>query len=607
MSEQERFDWDDDMDFESLADEQVMQDESLEELDDFDEEKSESPPEIDVNISSEKEKNRAKTGSGISGLGISAGGLGFLFAVSTLVSGLGLAGAVLYIGNINPMVLWNPEGLMQVNQWFNFQQYPLNLLYILVVAVVALGFLGSWAVARSVKLAQSRHETVAALMEALTELRLDNEEPWQNSQFKNDPRTAAFVAETLGSWRLQMARQKKSVGLEGELRRLHRALVDKSRDDMVGRYDDPFAGDLADAAVQLYDEGEAARNEARGTREKDQHQSEEILNIVQDARSWNRATREKVSTQGVAVEKLSTQLAQLGNLVSEVAGQQDQSQVSAAVADITREVAAWGKESGSGEGLTQMAELVDRGSKLAFQIAMEVARLGTRGERLLPMTQALEELTNEFRQATTAMGESNTNDAQTHIRERLEQVQARLESQSGQGVGKLTEAAGQLIPATNNISKDLAEVSLNFTQQGDRLTRLGETLSTFTGAEFNAEDITAGNPDNPPEGGLNLTQHDPFASTAITESPVADVDPFSNSEDLLSGSSTMPEEAGFLTSVTPGEQDSFSEPEAVLPSEEEKVYDLAEFGAVRVDEPAAAESEDSEVYDLAEFGAVTLT
>ena len=37
-------------------------------------------------------------------------------------------------------------------------------------------------------------------------------------------------------------------------------------------------------------------------------------------------------------------------------------------------------------------ELVDRGSKLAFQIAMEVARLGPRGERLLPMTQALEEL-----------------------------------------------------------------------------------------------------------------------------------------------------------------------------------------------------------------------
>jgi len=607
MSEQERFDWDDDMDFESLADEQVMQEDSLEELADFGEESQVNPPEIDVDVTSEIETTKSKNSATTGGLGLSAGGLGALFAVSTLVSGLGLAGAVLFVSNLDPMILWNPEGLTQVDQWFNFQDYPLNLLYILVTGVLALGFLGSWAVARSVKSAQARHEAAAGLLQQIVDLRLDNEEPWQNSVFKADSKVAAFVAETLGSWRLQMARQKKNMSLEGELRRLHKALESKSRDDMVGRYDNPYAGDLADAAVQLFDEGEVTRNEALGTRDKDQHQSEEILNIVQDARSWNRTTREKMAVQGVAVERLSSQLAQLGSLVSQMAGNQDQSQVSAAVADITREVASWSQQSSSGDGLAKMGELVDRGSKLAFQIAMEVARLGTRGERLLPMTQALEELTNEFRQVSGALAEGNGNEAQDHIKSRLQQVQARLDQGAGQDAAKLTEVTGQLIPATNQVSKDLVEVSQNFNQQADRLTRLGETLSSFTGVAFDAEDISAGNPDNPPEGGLNLTQHDPFASSVEPVDEVSEVDPFSNSDDLLSGASSQPEDSGFLTSVTPGFEDNFVKPEPVLPPQEEKVYDLAEFGAVRMDEPETAESKDSEVYDLADFGAVTLT
>lgn len=605
MSEQERFDWDDDLDFESLADEQVMQDDSMEELENFEEETQVSPPEIDVNVASGNDTAKSKSGG--MGLGLSAGGLGTLFAVSTLVSGLGLAGAILFVGNIDPVSLWNPQGLTQVNQWFNFQDYPMNLLYILVTGVVSLGLLGSWAVARSVKSAQSRHEATAGLLEQISALRLDNEEAWQSSKLKADPQIAAFVAETLGSWRLQMARQAKNTGLEGELGRLHKAVQSKSRDDMVGHFDNPYAGELADAAVQLYDEAEVARKEARESHNKDEHQSEEIISIVQDARSWNRLTREKMGTQGVAVEKLSTHLVQLGNLASQMAGNQDQSQISAAVADITREISSWDNESSEVEGQKAMAELVDRGSKLAFQIAMEVARLGTRGERLLPMTQDLEELTNQFRQATQSMNDGKAGEAQARVRERLEQVQTRLEKGSGEDTAKLTGITGQLISSASQASQDLVEVSGTFGQQGERLTKLGESISAMTGAVFNSEDISAGKPDNPPEGGLNLTQHDPFASNEIQGSPVADVDPFSQSDDLLMGSSEEPQDSGFLTSVTPGEENNYEDSKAELPSEEEKVYDLAEFGAVRVDEPENAKAEEDEVFDLSEFGAVTLT
>ena len=51
----------------------------------------------------------------------------------------------------------------------------------------------------------------------------------------------------------------------------------------------------------------------------------------------------------------------------------------------------------------ELNDLVDRGSKLAFKIAMEVARLGPRGERLLPMSQSLEDLTTGFRKAVDAL------------------------------------------------------------------------------------------------------------------------------------------------------------------------------------------------------------
>ncbi len=605
MSDQERFDWDDDMDFESLADEQVQ---GAEDFSDFNETGDSEPPAIDMtqaeNQDSPEQGFSSPTGAG---LGLSPAGLGALFSISTLVAGLGLGGAVLYVGKLDLLSFWNPEGLTKVDQWFNFQVYPMNLLYILVTCVVFLSILGAWAVARSIKQAQTRYESTAQVLDQISALRLDDEEPWQNPSFTNDPRIAAFVAETLGSWRLQMARQKKTAGLEGELRRLQKAMDSKSRDDMVGQYDNPFAGSLADSAVQLFDECEVARNEVKNIRAKDRNESEEILSIVQDARSWNRATREKMGIQGVTVEKLVSQLSELGTLVSQLGDNQDQSQVAAAVADITREVSAWSEGSGQSEIMVQMNDLVDRGSKLAFQIAMEVARLGTRGERLLPMTQTLEELSNEFRQATAKLADDGGDDSQERITARLNQVQARLDKGPDETAGQMTRITGQLIPSLNQVSQNLQEVAQNFSHQGDRLIGLGEAISSLTGASFDAESTTAGNPDNPPEGGLNLTQHDPFGSTAEIETPVADVDPFSGANDLLPPTNGEPEDSGFLTSVTPGLEDSYSADQPVLSQEEEKVYDLGEFGAVRIDEPETAAPDEEKVFDLAEFGAVTLT
>ncbi len=267
MSDQERFDWDDDMDFESLAGEHTTQDESLEDFSDFSENAGSVLPEIDVADGNDKiSPKKFPNPSTDHKLGISGGGLGTMFLISILVAGLGLAGGVVFVAGVDPLSLWNPAGLTQVDQWFNYQTYPLNLLYILVAGVLSLGFLGSWAVARAVRNAEKQHQTAIHMLDQLSALRLDQEEPWQNSDFKSDPRVAAFVAETLGSWRLQVASQKKNIALEGELRRLLAAMESKSRDDLVGQFENQMARSLADAAVQLFDEGEAARNESKCVR-----------------------------------------------------------------------------------------------------------------------------------------------------------------------------------------------------------------------------------------------------------------------------------------------------------------------------------------------------
>lgn len=581
MSDQDRFDWDDDLDFENLADEQDVTEPVATPEQDFIEEEALDPPAMDLGEDLEETPKAVKPVSRKS-LGLSGPGWGIRFALLTLVGAFGLGGGVIYATKIDPLTLWQPEGLFQVDQWFNFETYPLNALYLLLFGVILLAVLGGLSVGYSMKKASARHARVEGMLDKLVDLRLDNEQPWQDAQFKADPRVAAFVAETLGSWRLQMAREKKNSGQEGEMRRLQKALDSKVRDDLVGQYDNPFVASLADSVLQLFDENQAGLNEIKNVRDKDSAQSEELMALVHDARSWNSQAREKLIEQNAPLDKLVGQLSELARRADALAGDGQQSAISAAVSDITREVQAWSHQEGGEDKLATLNELVDKGSKLAFQIAMEVARLGTRGERMLPMTQSLEELTTEFRQATTDLAEANNSDTAQQIMKRLDQVQARLDKGPGSGAMEVAEQAQNLVGSTNHVQQNLQDMTQSFGNQSSRLDHLGSRFGEFTGVDFDPAERGKGNPDNPPEGGLLINQHDPFGQTVLEpEKSVAEVDPFSNSggDTAL----TMP--------PTP-------------PVEEEKVHDLAEFGAVRIDE--SGDSEDR-VYEMSEFGAVALT
>ncbi|PID79924.1 hypothetical protein CSB20_08695 [bacterium DOLZORAL124_64_63] len=587
MSDQDRFDWDDDLDFENLADEQTASEVTFAAEQDFVGEENLDSPVMETRPSDE-ERPASVAADQASGLGLSPTWWGLRFTFAILIAAISLAGGVIYVADVDPLSLWKPEGLLQVDQLINFEAFPTNLLYLVGVGVVLLAVLGGWAVAHGVHKAGRRHEHATVLLNKLTALRLDNEKPWQSADFKTDPQVAAFVAETLGSWRLQMAREKKNSGLEGEIRRLQKALEAKDRQALTDRFDNLVAGSLADAVVDLYDEYQVALNEIRSVRDKDATESQELMDLLQDARSWQRQTREKLAAQGVSVEKLAGQLSEVARKAESLDNSDQQVAIGAAVSDITREIEVWSSKGHAGDQLVGLNDLVDRGSKLAFQMAMEVARLGTRGERLLPMTQSLEELTNEFRQATAALADNDGAEAYAEIKRRLDQVQARLTGGAGPDSAALVVQAQNLVGNANQTRQNLQDTVQSFGNQGRRLDNLGSRLGQFSGVEFDPNAVAAGNPDNPPEGGMNISQHDPFGQQQVAETiGAAEVDPFS-----------QPLAASPLALESP------------LPTAEEKVYDLAEFGAKRIDEGMAEEAvragAEDRIYDLGEFGAVAL-
>ncbi len=628
MREQDRFDWNEedfesladetqspeDLDFESMGDENSMiSDEVMDQ--ELSDESSEGSQEIDdsglVDIDS---------GNGIaypreSNSNISSWSIGFLFGFSTLVASLGLGGAMLFALSGNPLSLWDPSGLVQVDQWFNFQGHPLNILYIVGFSIMLLAVMGSWAVARAVTKAKGNLVASEELLSRICNLRLDNENDWQSPAFNKDVAASSFVNETLGAWRLHQTRQKKYLGLEGELIRLQKAIQGNQRSEISGPYENHLAGLLADEVARLFDERECALQETCVVQEKDQHESESIIGIIQDARSWNRHTLDQVGVQGATLDRVSSRLDQMKSYVDTLEQGTASGKNESALQDIRHKLAEWKQSTQAGDQGGELNNVLDRANKLAFQIAMEVARLGSKGERLLPMTQSLDDVNTELRKISGNMANSSVAERDPgwlQLQTLIGELSASLRSGGGKEIVNLKATVGELSPVTASIGQQLADIARSFNQQGDRLTKLGEACSELTGVSFDSDYKAAGKADNPPEGSLNLSQFDPFGSEETEVEPITtEVDPFSADDISLPDNSGFEKSEDFTSSVIPGEDIPLisQEPEQALSSEEEIVYDLSEFGAVRIEQDSAQvdDDPDDQIYDLSEFGAVTMS
>ena len=659
MSEQDRFDWNDDMDLDSTSIEQEDFDDFEDPLDgfaDFDDMSDfEDLPEMDAPTSeapnaegdiesdasdvvqnglAEKipadetaaaailKKNRRR--------GISAVGLGFLFTASILVAGVGVGGAILLAEGVHPRSLWQPGNLLQVDQLLNFADHPLNILYMVTMGVVFLALLGSYKMSRMAMEANRRTREAEVILDRLTALSLDKQEEWQSQAFKEFPPAEAFVVRTLGAWRLQEARQKRLMGVEGELHRLEKALNTNSREDLTGRFDHPAVGRLADEMIRYFDAREVAIGKLDEYESRDHDNSREILDLLQDSRQWNGVTLDNLGIQCAALDDLAGQMDNLARHLetsSSEAGSKDG--MTDIIEGIRRDLDSHTADSHlNGLPNSELNELVDRGSKLAFQIAMEVARLGPRGERLLPMSQSLEDLTTGFRKLADGVnsqdGDAGSAPSFRSVHKKLETLAALITEDDQAHLRDLADEVPDFGPAAARISGKITRMVDGFNEQEDRFVRMGSSFADMTGAPFDSSSIPRTESTEEPVDTLGIIRGEsPARETNVTEESI-EMDPFASSDSPLMSQDDQSADPGFSPSVLPGLEtrnpvppsgeeksdsgnrfslDGDGSEDMPLSEDEERVYDLGDFGASVEDEEPEMEDTD-EVFELSDFGAL---
>lgn len=558
---------------------------------------------------------------------------GPLFATSVIVAGVGLGAAALLAGR-GGSPAWAPADLLDPAKYAAPLQNPLNLVALLSVVVGIVAAIGARALSATLRAFAAERVASERLLDKLTALRLDNEGPWADAALRDHPNAGAFTAEVLGAWRLQGARLRRLNGVEGELHRVQKALSENAREVLTGRFDSPAVGALADELVRFLDARNADARELAELRQRNDDESGAVMALIQEARAWNRATLEQIGTQGASLERMARRLEDLGTAAA--AGGAAAGQAATLLAEIRRDLNS--PSTARAPRSAGLEDLAAQGSKLAFQIAMEVARLGPRGERLQPMSQSLEELTTSLRQAL----DTNAGPAPANLGATLAKFDA-LSRQLGQSGPGLTpealEEIGRSGPVIGRVAANLADVGRRFQAQSERLVKLGESFSSLTGMPFDASLPTVGAPAEPTgEASLRVIPQDPFCREG--GSARAEVDPFVVDAPLVAPAprpllSTEPvappapvfvpesEDDGFvieraepdggvfdhgalevapleLETVVPGRVE---DPEPAAPPvarPEDRIYDLAEFGAVRLDDQA----EEDQIHELAEFGAV---
>lgn len=610
MSENDRFDWSDDADFESLAGEPI---EGFADLDDD----FEADYQDDVSAAvadAEEAKGSDETSKAVpdkylaeamaTKQGLSGAWLGFFFTSSVWLAVAGIASTSLKALGVSPNSLWRPEVLLSWNNYLAPLENPLNMLAIVFVTVFILTLVVSRVVVTTVNAANKRGADAETMLAQLTALRLENESAWQSPKFKSHPAVATFVSETLGTWRLQVARQRHLTGLEGEMHRLEKALGDNSRADLTGRFDSPAVGALSDEIVRYYDERKKLEDELAELREKCHESSAKIMNTLQDSRCWQESSRHNVEMQDAGLKRMAARLHELAQDVAE-ASSNDES--NAAMAALKAEVEKL-------DGGSRLPELLEKGNKLAFQIAMEVARLGPRGERLMPMTESLEELNTEMRDVI----EHESGEVVKAVVTKMNDLEGKLPYAEE---NNWYDEVGQFGPAAVQLAENMHAITESYKPQAERLVAIGESLSEAFDVAFNGDDLSASEADNPPAGVLEIEAlTDLLAQGTCTDADnihqPADVDPFAVTPPKRVNES--PANAEFKSSTGASSEDIFGTGDkAPLPDlgletslpqaspDEDRVYDLEDFGAMA---PTTEQADDTaeEVHDLAEFGAKPL-
>jgi hypothetical protein len=654
MSDQDRFDWNEDMELESEGDVQEEFGDFEDPLDgftDYDEMSDyDDSSELDFSTAEDGEacdeaesevaeiandgqaeqkpageKSAAAMKNQKRRRGISAMGLGFLFTTSVLVAGVGVGGAILLAEGVHPASLWQPQNFLQFDQLLNFGEHPLNILYMVTMGIVFLALLGSYKMSKAAVEANARTRDAEDMLDSLTALSLDKQEEWQSEEFKKFPPAEAFVIRALGAWRLQEARQKRLMGMEGELHRLEKALNTNSRSDLTGRFDHPAVGRLADEMIRYFDARDTAVRKLEEYESKDKGNSSEIFALLQESRVWNGSTLDQMGVHCTALDKLAGEMDNLARHLETVPNEAGSTDGMTDIIEAVRQDIAQQSSGGVvvGHTVSELNDLVDRGSKLAFKIAMEVARLGPRGERLLPMSQSLEDLTTGFRVLADKINDRDESTAPApavnSIYKKLETLSALITQDDQSPWRDMADEVQDFGPVAGRISGKITRMVDGFNEQEDRLVRLGTSYADMTGTEFDSSEIPRTKPEKELVPTLDVSSRKPLArpvKPTLASAPVpAQASPFASSGSSILSTDASPEKSDFSSSLLPELEipsvETPADPEVPsdmpLSDDEEKVYDLEDLGASLVAKVETGSTEEAdEVFDLSSFGATPM-
>jgi hypothetical protein len=474
-----------------------------------------------------------------------------------LASIIGVGYAALVVLGVSPDRLLVFDGFSaNYKHTINFERNPVNLFWLVAGGATILSALVAIACGRAVGAARRRAAQAEEVFARLTALRFDDEEAWQDPALHEDSELDTFLTETLGAHRLLKAKLTRYIGQDGELHRLEKALVDNSRNDLNSNYENPAVARLADEVSRLFD----ARLEAEQARidlsERMRSGGAELSKIIEQACQWNSAILDQINLQSAGLERVAVKVRKIGETAQQHTGAGGS--VPAELVEEVRSLAA-GLPAPSGpakRGQSGLAELVDRGSKLAFQIAMEVARLGPRGERLLPMTQELEELTTEFRNFSAgpegdAGGPNQVNAALRELAGKLENLPTTDEGAGGEAAaGTIAESVREVVSLTRQIGERLLELARGFNQQTERLQQAGQCSARVTGVPFEYT-APSGSTQTEEPGPIGVDRFDPFGR-GEDRRPTEVPDPFASAPDSVMDGEPAAGGSGLDPLVTPG-------------------------------------------------------
>ena len=565
----------------------------------------------------------------------SAGLVGFFYFLSVLAGAAAAGYAVLQVLG----------GRFQ--QLLEVQHPSFVLLTATAGGLVILGLLGALALGSTVGRMGRRAGRAEVILHKITQLDLEEDGGWQDEDYDDYPTLATNLERLKSTHELLRIRHARAVELEMEVQRLEAAITQRASSELMAEFSHPLTAQLADEAAHLVKDEADLRGRLDDLNAQLVSAGGQICNDVREAGDWNEGMKNEVHAQSLALTGPLTDVTSLAHRISELHQiARADSEVVTTLDDLKDRLVS--SEAGAHPGeLAEIAsglrESVEKIAGISFQIAINVARLGQDGVMLLPLTQQLESMTGDFKSVAARMDAISGHEGEQSTL--VQQLKKDLQVLIGQAAptssadttwDSVVDRIQNLSQTLLLVTRSLSELPARFDQQTNRLNGLGQTGAELTGADYTPVEATAteaidlptveavpepvaasdlGVEPRPMEKETGPVAKPPPSEEGIFREPtslfqpVAD-DAWNKPDGELTAESPATGRVDVLSDDPAGNtaDEAVSATQPPLPPEEDRVYDLTEFGAVALgDDDAAAAADADRIYDLEELGAVALS